>query len=70
MLPSGRAAATISAVLPVLFTWLYRKLGRLYPVTYVTVELQTAFGITLGTLALLSGLVVLMRQLRQRPQTV
>jgi adenylate cyclase len=41
-------------VLPVLFTWLYRKLGRLYPAAYLTVELQTAFGITLGTLALLS----------------
>jgi adenylate cyclase len=41
-------------VLPVLFTWLYRKLGRSYPALYLTVELQTAFGITLGTLALLS----------------
>jgi adenylate cyclase len=41
-------------VLPVLFTWLYRKLGRSYPAVYLTVELQTAFGITLGTLALLS----------------
>ena len=41
-------------VLPVLFTWLYRRLGRHYPGVYLTAELQTAFGVTLGTLALLS----------------
>jgi adenylate cyclase len=41
-------------VLPVMFTWLYRKLGRFYPAVFLTAELQTAFGVTLGTLALLS----------------
>jgi len=33
-------------------TWLYRKLGSRYPALYLTVELQTAFVITAGTLAL------------------
>src|SRR4051794_33141180 len=49
-----RRAGTIVVVLPVLFTWLYRRLGRHYPGVYLTAELQTAFGVTLGTLALLS----------------
>ena len=34
------------------FTWLYRKLGSRYPALYLTLELQTAFVITAGTLAL------------------
>jgi adenylate cyclase len=33
-------------------TWLYRKLGRRYPAFYLTLELQTAFLVTAGTLAL------------------
>jgi class 3 adenylate cyclase len=33
-------------------TWLYRKLGGRYPAVYATLELQTAFLITAGTLAL------------------
>jgi adenylate cyclase len=33
-------------------TWLYRKLGSRYPALYLTLELQTAFLITAGTLAL------------------
>jgi adenylate cyclase len=37
-----------------LLTFLYGKLGRFYPATYLTLELQSAFGITIGTLALLS----------------
>jgi adenylate cyclase len=41
-------------VFPVLFTWLYRRLGPRYPAAYLTAELQTAFGVTLGTLGLLS----------------
>jgi class 3 adenylate cyclase len=36
------------------FTWLYGKLGRHYPGVYLTVELQTAFGVTAGTLVLLT----------------
>jgi class 3 adenylate cyclase len=36
------------------FTWLYGKLGRFYPGVYLTVELQTAFGVTAGTLILLT----------------
>ena len=35
-------------------TWFYGKLGRFYPATYLTLELQSAFFITVGTLALLS----------------
>ena len=35
-------------------TWFYSKLGRFYPATYVTLELQSAFFVTVGTLALLS----------------
>jgi adenylate cyclase len=33
-------------------TWLYRRLGRWYPVVFLTAELQTAFLVTAGTLAL------------------
>lgn len=32
--------------------WLYRRLGSRYPAFFLSVELQTAFGITAGTLAL------------------
>ncbi len=35
-------------------TWFYGRLGRFYPGTYVTLELQSAFFVTIGTLALLS----------------
>ena len=35
-------------------TWFYSRLGRFYPATYVTLELQSAFFVTVGTLALLS----------------
>jgi adenylate cyclase len=35
-------------------TWLYRKLGRHYPAVFVTVELQTAFLIATGAVALFS----------------
>jgi class 3 adenylate cyclase len=35
-------------------TWFYSRLGRFYPATYLTLELQSAFFITVGTLALLS----------------
>src|SRR5262245_55281170 len=35
-------------------TWLYRKLGRRYPSTFVTVELQTAFLVATGAVALFS----------------
>ena len=35
-------------------TWFYSKLGRFYPAAYVTLELQSAFFVTVGTLALLS----------------
>ena len=34
------------------FTWLYRRLGSWYPPLYLTLELQTAFLVTAGTLAL------------------
>jgi adenylate cyclase len=34
------------------FTWLYRKLGSWYPPVFLALELQTAFAITAGTLAL------------------
>jgi signal transduction histidine kinase len=37
-----------------LLTFLYGKLGRFYPAAYLTLELQSAFGVTIGTLALLS----------------
>jgi len=33
-------------------TWLYRRLGQRYPALYLTVELQTAFAITAGTVFL------------------
>jgi adenylate cyclase len=39
---------------PRALTWLYRKLGRHYPVAFLTVELQTAFIITAATLGLFS----------------
>ena len=35
-------------------TWFYGKIGRFYPATYLTLELQSAFFVTVGTLALLS----------------
>jgi adenylate cyclase len=34
------------------FSWLYRRLGGWYPAAFLTVELQTAFLVTAGTLAL------------------
>lgn len=37
-----------------LLAWLYRKLGSFYPGTFITVELQTAFVVAAGTVALLS----------------
>jgi len=36
------------------FTFLYRKLGRRYPAFFISFELQSAWVITVGTLALLS----------------
>ncbi|MGA8219412.1 MAG: adenylate/guanylate cyclase domain-containing protein, partial [Solirubrobacterales bacterium] len=35
-------------------TWMYKKLGRHYPAVFVTVELQTAFLIATGSVALFS----------------
>ena len=35
-------------------TWLYRKLGRRYPSVFITVELQTAFFVATGAVALFS----------------
>jgi adenylate cyclase len=35
-------------------TWLYRKLGRRYPGAFITVELQTAFVVATGAVALFS----------------
>ena len=35
-------------------TWLYRKLGRRYPAFFITVELQSAFLIATGAVALFS----------------
>jgi hypothetical protein len=35
-------------------TWLYRKLGPRYPTVFVTVELQTAFLVATGAVALFS----------------
>jgi class 3 adenylate cyclase len=32
--------------------WAYRKLGRRYPKAFITLELQSAWGVTLGTLGL------------------
>src|SRR5262245_53772103 len=34
--------------------WAYRRLGRHYPPTYLALELQTAFAVTAGTLALVT----------------
>ncbi len=39
---------------PHLLTWLYRKLGRRYPAFFITVELQSAFLIATGAVALFS----------------
>jgi len=36
------------------FTWCYRRLGRHYPAAFMALELQTAWFITLGLLALLN----------------
>ena len=35
-------------------TWLYRKLGRRYPAVFITVELQSAFLVATGAVALFS----------------
>src|SRR6266446_3360659 len=35
-------------------TWLYRKLGRHYPTVFITVELQSAFLVATGAVALFS----------------
>ena len=35
-------------------TWLYRKLGPRYPAAFITVELQTAFLVATGAVALFS----------------
>jgi adenylate cyclase len=35
-------------------TWLYRKLGRCYPTVFITIELQTAFVVATGAVALFS----------------
>src|SRR5512147_215971 len=35
-------------------TWLYGKLGRCYPAVFITVELQTAFLVATGAVALFS----------------
>ncbi len=35
-------------------TWLYRRLGSFYPAAFLTLELQSALPVTLGTLALFS----------------
>jgi adenylate cyclase len=35
-------------------TWLYRKLGRRYPAVFITVELQSAFFVATGAVALFS----------------
>jgi adenylate cyclase len=37
-----------------LLTWFYRKLGWLYPAVFITLELQTAFLVALGAVALFS----------------
>ena len=34
------------------FTWFYRRLGPAYPIAFITLELQSAFVIVLGTLGL------------------
>src|SRR2546425_11270427 len=36
------------------FTWCYRRLGKRYPAVFMAVELQTAWFITVGLLALLN----------------
>lgn len=36
------------------FTWCYRRLGKRYPVAFIGLELQTAWFITIGLLALLN----------------
>src|SRR5712691_8175123 len=36
------------------FTWCYRRLGKRYPAAFMAVELQTAWFITVGLLALLN----------------
>ena len=35
-------------------TWFYRRLGKRYPAAFMVVELQTAWFITVGLLALLN----------------
>src|SRR5918994_7469035 len=35
-------------------TWMYRKLGRYYPAVFITLELQSAFFIGAGAVALFS----------------
>jgi adenylate cyclase len=39
---------------PRVLTWLYRKLGTLYPAAFLTVELQSALVVTAGTVGLFS----------------
>ena len=46
--------ATIRAMSLALLQWLYRKLGRFYPAAYLTIELQSAYLIAAGTVALFS----------------
>ena len=36
-------------------SWLYRKLGRRYPSVFITVELQSAFLVATGAVALFSA---------------
>ncbi len=51
-MPIINFAAAFSGSEPRLLGWLYRRLGRWYPGVFVTVELQTAFVVTIATLAL------------------
>ena len=37
-----------------LLTWLYRRLGRSYPFAFIALELQTAWTIAAGTIAIFS----------------
>ena len=53
-----RADRTLETIPPMhhsgVLGWAYRKLGRRYPATYLALELQTAFAVTAGTLALVT----------------
>jgi adenylate cyclase len=48
------SAATIFSMASGALTWFYRRLGKWYPAVFLTVELQSAFLVTAGTLALFS----------------